>query len=164
MSAVTIGEFRPDENKEILEDVNFDPVLEVKDGDLLVSRANTSELVGASALVEDTPSNLIIPDKLWRVVRNEDVEADFHFLYTLLNTPSIRGEISRRATERAGSMKNISQEKFLDIPIQIPPYEMQKKYGGILSIIRGNTAFPVLPIAHPVNADAHRQGSSAVLG
>ncbi len=35
---------------------------------------------------------------------------------------------------------------------------------GILSIIRGNTAFPVLPIAHPVNADAHRQGSSAVLG
>ena len=34
----------------------------------------------------------------------------------------------------------------------------------ILSIIRGNTAFPVLPIAHPVNAEAHRQGSSAVLG
>jgi hypothetical protein len=35
---------------------------------------------------------------------------------------------------------------------------------GILSIIRGNTAFPVLPIAHPVNAAAHRQDSSAVLG
>jgi hypothetical protein len=35
---------------------------------------------------------------------------------------------------------------------------------SILSIIRGNTAFPVLPIAHPVNAEAHRQGSSAVLG
>jgi hypothetical protein len=28
----------------------------------------------------------------------------------------------------------------------------------------GNTTFPVLPIAHPVNAEAHRQGSSAVLG
>lgn len=134
VSAVTYGVYRPEENKELPED--FAPIreYEVKDGDLLVSRANTAELVGASVIVKNTPPRLLLPDKLWRLhLRTELVNP--YFLYGLLNTQDIRQEISLRATGTSSSMKNISQEKFLDIELLLPSIEDQNKYEEFVSVI-----------------------------
>lgn len=127
VSAVTYGAFQPHENKELPRDV--EPVLdyEVRRGDLLVTRANTVELVGASAMVRDTPPKLMLPDKLWRLTP-DDSRVNRYYLYGLLNTPDLRREISRRASGTSSSMKNISQQKFLDIDVSIPPIELQKVY------------------------------------
>lgn len=39
----------------------------LRNGDLLFSRANTSELVGATVLVREAPENFALPDKIWRL-------------------------------------------------------------------------------------------------
>jgi type I restriction enzyme S subunit len=135
VSAVTSGEFRPNENKELPEDAKIDVGLEVKHGDLLISRANTEEYVGASAMVRNPPPQLLIPDKLWRTVALSGVDMNFHFLCALFNTPSIRKEISRRATGTSSSMKNISQEKFLDIEVILPSSTEQHRFGNQVELI-----------------------------
>lgn len=132
VSAVTYGEYRPEENKELPENIEPNINYEVKPGDLLVSRANTSELVGASAVVRVTPSNLLLPDKLWRLVLKPTL-GDPIFLYGILNTRELRREISRRASGTSSSMKNISQDKFLDIEIELPSLEIQRRFSEIVT-------------------------------
>lgn len=59
VSAMTWGEFRPDENKAVPADA-ADPRYEIRPGDLLLSRANTNDYVGASVLVERVRPRLLL--------------------------------------------------------------------------------------------------------
>lgn len=135
VSAVTSGRFRPEENKELSEHETPSEDLEVKDGDLLISRANTEELVGASAFVRNPPDRLLLPDKLWRVVLPEEPEINLLYLYALLNSPEMRIKISRIATGTSGSMKNISQENFLAIRFKMPPKYLQDELSDKIKIL-----------------------------
>lgn len=128
VSAVTQGVFKPEENKELPENLYFPSSHEVKDGDLLISRANTKELVGASAIVRNPPKGLLRSDKLWKVVLHKQPKINLSFLYVILNTPKLRREISNRATGTSSSMRNISQDKFLDIQVKLPPKPLQDKF------------------------------------
>ena len=115
VSAVTGMKFRAQESKPVPDD--YEPPREhfARFGDLLFSRANTTELVGAVAYVDKTPPNLLLPDKLWRFVWRQPVMVEPLFVWALFQTPAIRREIGRRATGTSGSMKNISQEKVFGI-------------------------------------------------
>lgn len=135
VSAVTYGTFLPQENKELPEDMVPNLDYQVKQGDLLITRANTAELVGASAIVRDISQNLLLPDKIWRAVFDGKYPSNSYFLYGLLNSAHIRKEISRRATGTSGSMKNISQNSFLDIVIRIPSDDEQDKFAEIVKSI-----------------------------
>lgn len=130
VSAVTYGKFRPEENKELPESVIPNEDFEVRDGDLLISRANTEELVGASAFVRNPPKRLVLPDKLWRVVLRDDSEMNLIYLYALLTSPQMRIKISQTASGTSGSMKNISQGKFLSIRFKMPPKNLQEDFSG----------------------------------
>jgi hypothetical protein len=87
VSAVTGMKFLPHENKPVPD--GYQPPLEhfVKPGDLLFSRANTTELVGAVAYVDTTPSNLLLPDKLWRFVWRQPAPVIPLFVWALFQTP-----------------------------------------------------------------------------
>lgn len=135
VSAVTYGTFLPEENKELPDDADPNLDYQVKKDDLLITRANTAELLGASAIVRTISQNLLLPDKIWRAVFNGKYSSNPHFLYGLLNTARIRNEISRRATGTSGSMKNISQSNFLDIVIQLPSEDEQKNFSEIAKSI-----------------------------
>lgn len=128
ISAVTTGTFRPEESKPL--PPAYTPPRDhlVRGGDLLMSRANTTELVGAVAMVNKTPPNLALPDKVWRF--NWKVEADPRFYQTLLSTPQIRRRISRLSSGTGGSMKNISKAKLETMPIPGIPYCDQRKFAG----------------------------------
>lgn len=67
VSAVSWGQFRPDENKALPAHLTPRPELEVQPGDFLVSRANTAELVARSVVVESTPPQLMLSDKIVRL-------------------------------------------------------------------------------------------------
>ncbi len=71
ISAVTSGDFRPNESKPVAESYMPPEAHFVQAGDLLFSRANTEALVGATSYVFRTPDNLVLPDKLWRFVWRE---------------------------------------------------------------------------------------------
>ncbi len=128
VSAVTSLEFRPEQSKPL--PPNYEPPEShrVQAGDLLFSRANTAELIGATAFVHSTPPNLFMPDKLWRFVWHNEPEADPYFVRFLFQQPKFRMEISQRASGTSGSMKNISQDKVLTIKTGLPPLDLQREF------------------------------------
>jgi type I restriction enzyme S subunit len=128
VSAVTSLEFRPEQSKAMPPDYSPPPSHFVRAGDLLFSRANTAELIGATAYVASTPPNLLLPDKLWRFVWHKTPKADPHFVRFLFQQPKFRREIGQRASGTSGSMKNISQEKVLTIKVGLPPIALQQEF------------------------------------
>ncbi|AOW89099.1 hypothetical protein BC342_24140 [Streptomyces olivaceus] len=109
---MTWGQFRPDENKMIPAE-KADSRYEIKPGDLLVSRANTSAYVGASVLVGETRPRLLLSDKSLRITPKEGVKAAW--LQQVLQTPRSREQISDLSTGTKDSMRNISQKALLSI-------------------------------------------------
>lgn len=107
VSAMTWGEFDPGKNKAVTDEARVDPRFEIRSGDLLVSRANTSELVGASVLVGDVRAKLLLSDKSLRLTPRSGVDAEW--LWRALQAPSARRQISALATGTKDSMRNISQ-------------------------------------------------------
>ncbi len=99
---------------------------------VIVSRANTYELVGASAYVDKDYEGLYLPDKLWQGIRTHPA-VDARWLNYLLATDELRARIVDRATGTSGSMKNISQKAFLSISVAVPPLPEQRKIAAILS-------------------------------
>lgn len=112
VSAMTWGQFRPEENKAVAAD-RIDPRFEIREGDLLVSRANTAEYVGASVLVGSVRPRLLLSDKSLRVTPKAGVSAEW--LWRALQAPSARRQISALATGTKDSMRNISQSALLQV-------------------------------------------------
>ena len=64
VSAVTKGYFIPEECKVLDDQENIKKYVSPQKGDLLFSRANTKEMVGATAIIREDYPELILPDKL----------------------------------------------------------------------------------------------------
>jgi type I restriction enzyme S subunit len=123
VSAMTYGDFRAEENKAVLNEEAVDPRWEIKENDLLISRANTAEYVGASTLVGDCRPRLLLSDKSLRVLPNEHV--DRRWLNYALRAPSSRAQMSVTATGTSDSMRNLSQDKIRRLKVRIPAPEAQ---------------------------------------
>lgn len=126
VSAVTYGYFKDDEYKVLRDPSQITKGIYPQKGDLLFSRANTKEYVGATALVEQDYPDLMLPDKLWKLVFKPEVDPIFakHFL----SHPQIRAVLSGLATGTSGSMYNISMEKLRNVTIIVPPMERQQEF------------------------------------
>jgi type I restriction enzyme S subunit len=122
---MTWGTFREEENKAVPTGVDFNPNYEIKPGDILVSRANTEEYVGAPVMVERCRRHLLLSDKSLRLVPSGYLNS--RWLYYMLSSPIVREEISRRATGTKDSMRNVSQETLASIRIQVPPLAEQDR-------------------------------------
>ena len=106
VSAMTYGEFRLSENKAIPASL-ADPKYQIRQGDLLVSRANTEALVGASVMVRHPPNMLLLSDKSLRLRVKPEISTEW--LWRVLQAPSTRAQMSSMATGTKDSMRNISQ-------------------------------------------------------
>lgn len=125
ISAVTWGHFNENETKTVIDLNKVDEKLFIKKGDFLISRANTLELVGAPVIVENINFDIMLSDKIWRVIfRN--VITKFYVRLFLLSKLG-RQEIESRATGSQLSMRNISQLNFKIIPLPLPPLEEQQE-------------------------------------
>ncbi|MFD5071851.1 restriction endonuclease subunit S [Streptomyces sp. NPDC058369] len=125
VSAMTWGEFRASEQKAVPAGKEFDRRHEIKEGDILVSRANTADYVGAPVLVKQTRPKLLLSDKSLRVIPAYGVNKDW--LITVLASPYVRQQISARATGTKDSMRNISQRELAAVRIPIPPAAEQER-------------------------------------
>ncbi|MEZ8294954.1 restriction endonuclease subunit S [Vibrio splendidus] len=136
ISAVTSGEFKSKESKPLPND--YEPQVEhfVKTGDLLFSRANTTELVGATTMVFDQHTGLVLPDKLWRFVWKDEKSLSPVFIWQQLCEAGVRKEISKLSSGSGGSMKNISKGKLNTLQIVLPPLELQQKFERIYLKLR----------------------------
>jgi type I restriction enzyme S subunit len=137
VSSITQGVFNETEYKVINKSVKLKKMITPQKGDLLFSRANTRELVGATCLIKKNYPFLILPDKLWKVSVNEDV-MNSCYLKHILSTEHLRNEISKHATGTSGSMLNISMDKFKHILVPIPPISIQNKFSRIAEEVEQN--------------------------
>ena len=126
VSAVTYGYFKEDEYKVLYDVKQVSKGICPMKGDLLFSRANTREYVGATALIDEDYPNLFLPDKLWKLVFKESIHPVFakHFL----SHPSMRKVLSEMATGTSGSMYNISMDKLRSLKIIVPNHSAQEQF------------------------------------
>ena len=130
LSAATYGDYRPDENKAILDDSMFVESAEVHAGDLLFTRKNTPELVGMCAFVKKTPPKLMMPDLIFRLNTNE--RCNKIYLWKLINHDMFRCNIQSIATGSAKSMSNISKERLSNLHIIVPPISIQNDFADFV--------------------------------
>lgn len=102
-----------------------------KRGQIIISRSNTENFVGASAFIERDYPNLFLPDKLWQTIPKKN--ANMKWLSYILASAHARYTLSNLATGTSGSMKNITKGEFLSLKILIPATSEQKKIAQILS-------------------------------
>ncbi|MBT9391783.1 restriction endonuclease subunit S [Hymenobacter sp. NST-14] len=130
ISAVTSGVFKQEEYKVPVQSEIVKEKVTVKKDDLLFSRANTRELVGAVAIAEDSYPNLMLPDKLWRIDL-DPAQLRKYYCRAILTDKNIRYHLTKTATGTSGSMLNISMGKLKDLEIPVPPIELQEEFDAL---------------------------------
>ncbi|HEI8933365.1 TPA: restriction endonuclease subunit S [Citrobacter freundii] len=125
-TAVQSLEYREYENKSLPENKSPRPQLEVKAGDILITRAGPKNRVGISCLVEKTRENLMISDKIIRFhLISEDISAKYISLCLNYGVTSLYLENSKSGM--AESQMNISQDILKMAPVAIPTTHEQLK-------------------------------------
>lgn len=123
VSAVHPDGFRENENKVVEQSELQDARYEVKSGDLLITRANTPELVGLPCLVHTNREKLMLSDKTLRLHIKDSY--DKAFIFISLTQPYVRSQIQIAATGTSMSMKNISQSSLKHLNMKFPPHAEQ---------------------------------------
>lgn len=118
--------FNEAENKALPEEISPLPEYEVKPGEILVSRANTAELLGSASLISQVRPRLMLCDKLYRLIPASDRVAA-GFLVWFLRSSSARFIFERDATGASSSMKNIGQDTVKNLLIPTPPRPEQNE-------------------------------------
>ncbi len=131
VSAVTWGAFRPNENKALPPSYDPKDCPRPMDGDILISRANTRELVGAPVMVHGDYPHLLLSDKLLKLIPDETA-VDARYLVRALRSPSASAHFFQCAGGSSGSMTNITQSDIRSAPIYLPPLEEQRRIAAIL--------------------------------
>ena len=121
VGCVNSGSFRSSENKALPPEL--EPRLQylIQKDDLLISRANTKELVGSASVVNGDYPNLILCDKLYRLRFSKNVLPEMVSLY--LSIGAVRKQIELGATGASHSMQNIGQDTIKELYYLLPPYE-----------------------------------------
>ncbi len=131
VSAMTWGKFDASENKAVVNVESVDPRNQIRSGDLLLSRANTSELVGATVLVDECPDRLLLSDKSMRLITKSNVNRQW--LRYCLGSPALRAQMSAVASGTSDSMRNISQAKVKALRVSVPPQTEQHRVAEMIS-------------------------------
>lgn len=130
LSAIKKGTFQPTENKRLPDDVNPAPRYEIRKGDLLVTRANTPELVGDVAVVPEVQPQLLLPDLIYRLFVDGPVLPEF--IAEVALGSRIRQHIQMTARGSSQSMVKLRGEDIRDWPI--PRAESAAQYHFITEI------------------------------
>ena len=129
VSAVSWGYFNEKEYKVLNDATSVKKGLYPCKGDLLFCRANTPENVGGTAFVDKDYPDLYLPDKIWKIIPNDDLTT--LYLKHYMSNKNVRKMISNMASGTSNSMYNISMPKLRTLPVLIPPISLQHQFGVI---------------------------------
>lgn len=103
----------------------------IKTGDVIISRMNTAELVGAAAYVWEAPERTYLPDRLWKAEIKET--ACPIFIWQVLIQSSTKERIRQIASGTSGSMKNISKPGLLGIRVKKVDLAAQEQFAAFVA-------------------------------
>ena len=135
LSAVTQGFFKPYENKAYQGDVSTLLKNEVREGDVLMTRKNTRELVGAVTIASNVPERLLLPDLIFRLTIDES-RINPQYFQSLMMSNRKRETVRDLSNGSAGSMPNISKARLRTLPIEVPPLELQHRFAQRIEAVR----------------------------
>jgi type I restriction enzyme, S subunit len=138
VGAVNAWAFNPLENKRLPDDVEPLCEYEIKPRDVLMSRANTAQLLGSVVYVNEISSKLLLCDKIYRLNVKDD-EIDREFLVAFLRARPGRYQLEREASGTSGSMQNIGQDTVQNAWVAIPPLNEQREISRHLADSRAET-------------------------
>lgn len=99
----------------------------IDEGDVFVSRANTIDLVGLSAIAMERPTTrLIYPDLLIKLKADRSMVLP-RFLAYALRSAGARAQIKERAFGSSQTMVKISGERLREVSIPVPPLSTQEQ-------------------------------------
>ncbi|WP_409469534.1 hypothetical protein [Streptomyces sp. HC307] len=98
----------------------------LRDGDLLMSRANTRELVGLAGRYQDVGSPCIYPDLMMRL-RPDAKRCLPSYLELVLRAPAMRRMVKAAARGTSESMVKISSEVVEGLTVPLPDRERQRE-------------------------------------
>lgn len=136
LSAVSYCKYEEQQHKTLPISMQPCKADEVQEGDVLISRKNTYDLVGASAYVWETNGKLLLPDLIFRLNISDTGRLNPIYLWGLLTTRSKREQLRKLASGSAGSMPNISKERLKSLDIELPPIKNQNKFANIMEQLR----------------------------
>jgi type I restriction enzyme S subunit len=131
VGAVLRGRFRADEHKALPPEMEPETRFELREGDLLLTRGNTPELVADVCVVPQTRPRLMLSDLHYRLTLNESKLCKRFTCYWLLSRVG-RDQIEADAHGTSNSMVKVSQQHIRSWFIAIPPREEQDAICGHL--------------------------------
>lgn len=139
IGAATFGWFDPNQYKYLPNDYQPLPEHRVETGDLMISRMNTPNLVGACSYVFKAPEDMYYPDRLWKVIPTE--KTNLIFLWQLLWDDEVRRQIKEKASGTSGTMHNISKARLLKVKCIDVPIEIQNQYANdVVHVVKSKVA------------------------
>ncbi len=124
VGCVNTGDFNAMESKALPSDIMPIEHITLLKGDVLISRANTKNLVGRAAMADKDYPRLMLSDKHYRL-RLDESECLPQYLVFVLTHSAVRVHIEERATGASASMLNIDRRTIMDLEIPLPPVELQ---------------------------------------
>lgn len=124
VGCVNTGHFNPMESKALPSDIEPIESITLLKGDVLISRANTKNLVGRAAMADKDYPRLMLSDKHYRL-RLDQNECLSQYLVFVLTHGAVRVHIEERATGASASMLNIDRRTIMDLDVPLPPLDVQ---------------------------------------
>ena len=123
LSATSSGTFDGTQTKYLDLAVEPDSYLWLRDGDILVQRANSLELVGTAAVYRGAGLEFIYPDLMMkcRTVFPESTD----FVHHVLTSRHTRDYFKSKASGSAGNMPKVNQDTVTNTLIPLPPLAEQ---------------------------------------
>lgn len=135
LSAVKRGVFNATAIKPIPISAKIPEGIEVENGDLLLTRSNTRELVGDVCIVQEVRPKTLLCDLIYRLTPDPTI-FDPRFLMYLLLSPLVRRQIEADARGSSGTMPKIAQRHIRAWKVFVPPRDEQRK---IIAVIEDST-------------------------
>lgn len=124
-TAIQPGRFDETQNKELPATLAPRPAIEVQQGDLLMTCAGPRSRCGIPALVRSTRPRLMMSGKMYRFRPVEGV--DSAFLEKWLLSAEAQARIDAMKTGISDSGLNLTQDRFLALPVPVPEISEQRR-------------------------------------
>ena len=133
-TSIQNGRFLPEHNKLLPDVLEPRPLLEVHEGDILLTCAGPRIRCGVPCLVRTTRPKLIISGKMYRM-RAMEPYVNSRFVEAMLRAPVTQDAIDGIKTGMSESGMNLTHARFAKLEIPVPPSKEQKRIADKLDAV-----------------------------
>jgi type I restriction enzyme S subunit len=125
-TSIQAGEFQPEHNKRLPSGLEPRPMIEVKEGDILLTCAGPRARCGVSCLVRRTRRRLMMSGKMYRFRVDPD-RTDARYVEAFLQTERARLAIDKMKTGSSDSGLNLTHARFRKLLLPVAPLDEQRR-------------------------------------